>query len=73
MVSSFGLLGCLLPHWIVGVLGPIEVGQSVVDRVHGNAVFDRADMRAEIAAYAFFLDHLVFASAILDQRGNRLV
>src|SRR5690606_7684800 len=41
-------------------------------RMQGDAVLNRADIDAEIAAYAFLVHHLEMADAI-DDIGNRLV
>ena len=40
--------------------------------LHGDAVLDRADIDAEIAADAFGVDHLEMAAAVL-RRGDRLM
>src|SRR3546814_5700560 len=54
--------------------GPIGEGQPGLHVNHGDAVVDRSDMHAEIAADAFRRDHLVAPAAVLAaQRGDRLM
>ena len=82
MPDVFSLLG-RRGHRIVGMGGPVAVflddlaARALIaaagrQLLHGDAVFDRADIDTEIAADAFRVDHLEMPLAV-DRRRDGLV
>ena len=68
IVRMRGPVAILRRHILAGTL--VEITSR--DLLHGNAVLDRADIDAQVAADTFLVDHLEAALAI-DKIGDRLV
>src|SRR3954467_7707253 len=71
--SCFFLFRRFLSVRIPRVLSPVQIGFAGIDLDHGDAVRNRADMLAEVAADAFLIDHLVAPLAVHPFRRDGLV
>lgn len=64
VIEPFPLANLKLFHRVIRVLSPIQVGQAVIDFIHADAFWYRADQVAEITADALFINYRVAALAV---------